>query len=69
MLRQESAQGEVGVGDGQRAALAVADRAWMGARRLRAHRIEPGTEGQNGAATCRHRVDIQLKTHTERERE
>ena len=57
---QQAPEEEVGVGDGQRAALAVARWAGMGARRLGADDEEPVLPEEARAAACGDRVDVEL---------
>ena len=59
VARLYPAEQHVGVGDGQRAAVAVARGAGVGARRVRADPVTAAVEVQDRTAAGRHRVDRQ----------
>ena len=61
VVRQEASQHQIGVGDGERAALPVAGRARLRRGRLRSDREHSGVKEEHGAAAGRYRVDVELR--------
>mmetsp|Transcript_10721 Transcript_10721/g.40281 ORF Transcript_10721/g.40281 Transcript_10721/m.40281 type:complete len:316 (-) Transcript_10721:690-1637(-) len=60
VLREDATQNQVCIRHGEESVLAIADRPWMGARRLRANLEDAILVEEPAAPTCRDGVDIEL---------